>query len=83
IAQRSESQRPVPATFTGHLFDEARLCAVAHAFQLQVQGHLQRPPLDAFLAQFEAGTLDAKPESAAPADGGTAPTPAAPGKQGG
>jgi Asp-tRNA(Asn)/Glu-tRNA(Gln) amidotransferase A subunit family amidase len=86
IAQRSESQRPVPATFTGQLFDESRLCAVAHAFQLQAQGHLQRPPLDAFLEQQQAGTLDAKPESPSPSDGGgSAPTPAptAPPKQGG
>lgn len=75
IAQRTESQRPVPATFTGQLFDEARLCAVAHAFQQQVQGHLQRPPLDAFLAQLEAGNLEAKPESQPGNGGGTEPAP--------
>lgn len=85
IAQRTESQRPVPATFTGQLFDEARLCAVAHAFQQQVQGHLQRPPLDSFLTEFEAGTLDAKPEASPAGNGGSGPTPAPPppAKQGG
>lgn len=85
IAQRSESQRPVPATFTGQLFDEARLCAVAHAFQQLVQGHLERPPLDSFLAQFEAGTLDA-PADAPPANSGGNNPPAAspqPSKSGG
>lgn len=68
VAQRTETQRPIPATFAGQLFDEARLCAVAHAFQQRTTGHLQRPPLDEFLALHQAGTLDAAEPAANPAN---------------
>lgn len=71
VAQRTETQRPIPATFAGQLFDETRLCAVAHAFQQRATGHLQRPPLDEFLELHNAGKLDV----AEPAPNQTTPPP--------
>jgi Asp-tRNA(Asn)/Glu-tRNA(Gln) amidotransferase A subunit family amidase len=36
---------PGSITFTGNLFQEDKLLAVAHAFQLATGHHLRRPPL--------------------------------------
>ena len=48
-------QRPRQArgsiTLTGRLYDESTLLAVAHAYQQATGPHLQRPPLERFLAK--------------------------------
>ncbi len=49
---------PVSSRFTGHLYDDARLLAIAHQFQLKNGAHLEHPELDSWLAKFEAGELD-------------------------
>ena len=67
VTEREGVRRPQSAIFTGHLFDESRLLAVANAFQRLVDGHLQSPPLDAWMEQFNAGTLDTPPQEK-PAD---------------
>ncbi|HEV3238325.1 MAG TPA: amidase [Gemmataceae bacterium] len=45
---RKESALEVPTaiTFTGRLFGESELLAVAHAYQLATDRHLKRPPMD-------------------------------------
>jgi hypothetical protein len=45
---------PGSITFTGRLYDETTLLAVASAFQLRSGDHLRRPPLEQFLAEFSA-----------------------------
>ncbi|MEW4569182.1 amidase [Tautonia sp. JC769] len=42
---------PGSVTFTGRLYDETTLLAVASAFQLRSGDHLRRPPLQRFLAE--------------------------------
>ena len=44
-------ERPGSVTFTGQLYGESTLLAVAVAFQNAVGDHLKRPPLDRFLAE--------------------------------
>ena len=91
VVERDGVRRPQSVVFTGQLFDESRLLAVAHAFQSRVDGHLQRPPLETWLDQFTAGTLDANPEEKqkeSPPDAKAAPStqsapPADPPKKGG
>ena len=58
--------------FTGRLFDETRLLALAHAYQGHLTAHLERPPLDKFLATLEAEKAAADEEKEKPAekDGG-------------
>jgi len=50
---RDINGRPGPRsiTLTGRLYDESTLLAVAHAFQQATAHHLQRPPLEQFLAE--------------------------------
>ncbi len=45
--------RPAPGsiTFTGQLYGESTLIALASAFQTAVGDHLKRPPIDRFLAE--------------------------------
>ena len=47
-------ERPGSITFTGRLYDESNLLAVAVAFQKAVGDHLRRPPLERYLSE-EAG----------------------------
>jgi Asp-tRNA(Asn)/Glu-tRNA(Gln) amidotransferase A subunit family amidase len=49
--------RPAPGsiTLTGRLYDESTLLAVAHAYQRATGNHLERPPLERFLAEDQAG----------------------------
>ena len=54
----SPSGQPGTITFTGTLFGESKLLALAHAYQLAAGGQLKRPPLDKVAA--------AKPENATP-----------------
>jgi Asp-tRNA(Asn)/Glu-tRNA(Gln) amidotransferase A subunit family amidase len=42
---------PGSITFTGRLYDEATLLAVAHAYQQAVGSHLRRPPLERYLTE--------------------------------
>ena len=48
--------RPGPRsiTLTGRLYDESTLLAVARAYQQATGHHLQRPPLEQFLAEDKA-----------------------------
>jgi Asp-tRNA(Asn)/Glu-tRNA(Gln) amidotransferase A subunit family amidase len=50
---------PGSITFTGRLYDESTLLAVADAFQRATGDHLRRPPLEEALAEFsEASTSE-------------------------
>jgi Asp-tRNA(Asn)/Glu-tRNA(Gln) amidotransferase A subunit family amidase len=55
---RDRSGREVPGsiTFTGRLYDESTLLAVAHAYQQAVGTHLKRPPLERYLEEKQAET---------------------------
>jgi Asp-tRNA(Asn)/Glu-tRNA(Gln) amidotransferase A subunit family amidase len=44
-------QRPGSLTFTGQLYGESTLLAVANAFQQAVGDHLKRPPLERYLTE--------------------------------
>ena len=44
-------ERPGSITFTGRLYDESTLLAVAVAFQQAVGDHLKRPPLERYLVE--------------------------------
>ncbi len=44
--KRGEVSTPVPIMFTGRLFGETELLAVAHAYQQATGHHLKRPPMD-------------------------------------
>lgn len=54
--------RPQSTVLTGHLNQDERILALAHACQSRLDAHLQRPPLDRWLADYEQGTLDPPPE---------------------
>ncbi|MDA7977402.1 MAG: amidase [Pirellulales bacterium] len=54
FAQRRGEEVPQCITFTGQLFGETELLAVAHAYQQATSFHIQRPPLEKFLAAKEA-----------------------------
>ncbi|MCH2183746.1 MAG: amidase [Mariniblastus sp.] len=58
---RGGGKRPLPLTLTGHLNRDDQLLALAHAVQGKLTAHQQRPPLDDWLLQYEAGELDPKP----------------------
>lgn len=46
---------PGSVTFTGRLYEESTLLALASAFQRATGDHLRRPPLDEALAEFDRG----------------------------
>ncbi len=50
--------QPGAITFTGGLFGESDLLAVAHAFQQATGDHLRHPPVDEILAAQEAASED-------------------------
>ena len=52
FGERAESKHRQPGTiaFTGRLFGETELLALAHAFQQATDAHLRRPPLEEHLA---------------------------------
>jgi Asp-tRNA(Asn)/Glu-tRNA(Gln) amidotransferase A subunit family amidase len=54
--------QPGAVTFTGRLFGESDLLAVAHAFQLATGDHLRRPPLEQLLAAQQAAAAEEKDE---------------------
>jgi Asp-tRNA(Asn)/Glu-tRNA(Gln) amidotransferase A subunit family amidase len=51
FADRDGREAPGSITFTGRLYDESTLLAVAVAYQKAVGDHLRRPPLERFLAE--------------------------------
>ncbi len=50
---RDGVETPECITFTGQLFGETELLAVAHAYQQATSFHIQHPPLEKFLAAME------------------------------
>lgn len=57
----SPSGQPGTITFTGALFGESKLLALAHAYQLAGEAHLRRPPLPPLNAPSEK-TSQSKPK---------------------
>ena len=51
LRKRAGTETPTALTFTGRLYGEAELLAVAHAYQRATDFHLARPPLDKATAQ--------------------------------
>jgi Asp-tRNA(Asn)/Glu-tRNA(Gln) amidotransferase A subunit family amidase len=51
FSDRNGREAPGSITFTGRLYDESTLLAVAVAFQNAVGDHLKRPPLERYLAE--------------------------------
>jgi len=43
--EQDGKRTPQAVTFTGRLYEETNLRALAHAFQQATTGHLERPPL--------------------------------------
>lgn len=52
---KSPNNQPGTVTFTGKLFGESDLLALAHAYQQASGAHLRRPPLEKLLAAHQAG----------------------------
>ena len=50
---------PMDRWITGRLYDESTLLSVAHAYQQATGNPLERPPLERFLAEDQAGKKDA------------------------
>jgi Asp-tRNA(Asn)/Glu-tRNA(Gln) amidotransferase A subunit family amidase len=48
---RSAGEQPGTITFTGRLFGESDLLALAHAYQQATDAHLRRPPLEKLLKE--------------------------------
>jgi Asp-tRNA(Asn)/Glu-tRNA(Gln) amidotransferase A subunit family amidase len=53
--QRDDVKLPTSITFTGRLFGESSLLAVAHAYQRATGHHLHRPPLEEFATKMSQG----------------------------
>lgn len=53
--ERGKNEQPGTITFTGKLFGESDLLALAHSYQQASGAHLKRPPLEALLASSQAG----------------------------
>lgn len=60
--ERDGVSLPVPMVVTGHLNQDDRLLGLAQACQSRLAAHLEQPPLDRWLAEFEQGTLDPAPQ---------------------
>ena len=60
--ERSGSQMPYSTVFTGGLFKESQLLALAHAYQNLHDAHLKRPPLDEQLKKLESEREEAAEE---------------------
>lgn len=61
-------QRPGSITFTGQLYGESTLLAVATAFQQAVGDHLKRPPLERYLVEEAEREKKAKEKAEAEAE---------------
>ncbi len=64
---RDGREMPGSITFTGRLYDESTLLAVASAFQQAVGQNLKRPPLEKYLAEEADREQKEKAEKAKPA----------------
>jgi hypothetical protein len=64
FAVRNSRDEPGSITFTGRLYDETTLLALAHAYQRTVGSHLKHPPLDRYLAEEKEREETAKQEEA-------------------
>jgi Asp-tRNA(Asn)/Glu-tRNA(Gln) amidotransferase A subunit family amidase len=51
VRERNGREVPGSITFTGRLYDETTLLAVAHAYQQANGDHLRRPPLERYLVE--------------------------------
>jgi Asp-tRNA(Asn)/Glu-tRNA(Gln) amidotransferase A subunit family amidase len=51
LQRRGGVDAPTALTFTGRLFGETELLAVAHAYQRATDFHLPRPPMEKILAE--------------------------------
>ena len=51
--ERNGWREPISDVFTGQLHGETDLLQLAHAYQLRVDGHLQRPELDANIVKMQ------------------------------
>ena len=54
----TETEQPGTVTFTGKLFGESRLLALAHAYQQRSGAHLRRPPLEKLLEERQKKTMN-------------------------
>jgi len=54
FTDRDGREAPGALTFTGRLYGETALLAVAHAYQQAAGDHLKRPPLERYLAENQA-----------------------------
>jgi Asp-tRNA(Asn)/Glu-tRNA(Gln) amidotransferase A subunit family amidase len=53
--ERGKNGQPGTITFTGKLFGESDLLALAHAYQQASGAHLKRPPLETLFKANQAG----------------------------
>jgi len=53
LRKRGGIETPTQLTFTGRLYGETELLAVAHAYQRATDFHLARPPLEKALATVQ------------------------------
>ena len=51
FAENDGRETPNSIAFTGRLYDESTVMAVAHAYQRSTGHHLKRPPLERYLAE--------------------------------
>jgi Asp-tRNA(Asn)/Glu-tRNA(Gln) amidotransferase A subunit family amidase len=54
----SQTDQPGTVTFTGRLFGESELLALAHAYQQRSGAHLRRPPLERLLEERQKKTMN-------------------------
>jgi Asp-tRNA(Asn)/Glu-tRNA(Gln) amidotransferase A subunit family amidase len=59
--ERDGREVPDSITFTGRLFEESTLLAVAHAYQRATDAHLKRPPIEKFLKEMDEAEGPEKP----------------------
>jgi Asp-tRNA(Asn)/Glu-tRNA(Gln) amidotransferase A subunit family amidase len=55
LQQRGETEMPTSLTFTGRLYGETELLALAHAYQLATGFHLRHPPMEKLAAKEADG----------------------------
>ena len=60
--RKGKTPTPISTIFTGHLNQDEKVLALAAAFQVKVEAHLKRPPIDTWLKEFDARILDEKKE---------------------
>lgn len=63
VRERNEKFSPITDVFTGHLFDETRMLALALAYEQKVEGNLKHPPLDDLMKKMSEDEQEEKPGS--------------------